>query len=86
MRAGAAERAIGVVLTGMGSDGREGARELVAAGGTIVAEAEASCAVYGMPRSVVEAGLASAVWSVEEIAAALCRLAAAPDAEAEGAR
>jgi len=67
--------ALGVVLTGMGSDGREGARELVAGGGTVVAESEPSCAVYGMPRAVVEAGLASAVWSAEEIAAELSRLA-----------
>jgi len=68
-------RVLGVVLTGMGSDGREGARELVAGGGTVVAESEPSCAVYGMPRAVVEAGLASAVWSAEEIAAELSRLA-----------
>lgn len=68
-------RAVGVVLTGMGSDGREGARELVAAGGTVVVEAESSCAVYGMPRAVVEAGLAAAVWSVDEIAVEISRLA-----------
>ena len=68
-------RAIGVVLTGMGSDGREGAKALVAAGGTVVAEAEESCAVYGMPRAVVEAGFASAVWSASRIAVELRRLA-----------
>ena len=74
-------RAIGIVLTGMGSDGREGAKALVAAGGTVVAESEASCAVYGMPRAVVEAGLASAVWSADEIASELRRLAGAPPEE-----
>ena len=74
-------RALGVVLTGMGSDGREGAKALVAAGGTVVAESEESCAVYGMPRAVVEAGLASAVWSAVEIASELRRLAGAPPAE-----
>lgn len=77
-------RAIGVVLTGMGSDGREGARELFARGAPLVAESESSCAVYGMPRAIVEAGLASAVWSLSEIASELCRLAGEP-AEA-GAR
>jgi two-component system chemotaxis response regulator CheB len=77
--------ALGIVLTGMGTDGREGAREIVAAGGTVVAEAESSCAVYGMPRAVVEAGLAFAVWNVEEIAAELARLAGGGDAAEEGA-
>jgi len=75
-------RAIGVVLTGMGSDGREGARELAARGATLVAESESSCAVYGMPRAIVEAGLANAVWSLDEIAAGLCRLAGEPAEEA----
>jgi two-component system, chemotaxis family, protein-glutamate methylesterase/glutaminase len=75
-------RAIGVILTGMGSDGREGARELAARGATLVAESESSCAVYGMPRAVVEAGFANAVWSLDEIAAGLCRLAGEPPAEA----
>jgi two-component system chemotaxis response regulator CheB len=74
-------RAIGVVLTGMGSDGREGARALAARGATLVAESESSCAVYGMPRAIVEAGLANAVWSVEEIAEELARLAGAPAGE-----
>lgn len=79
-------RAIGVVLTGMGSDGREGARELAARGATLVAEAESSCAVYGMPRAVVEAGLANAVLSIDEIAEELCRLAGEPTAEARPER
>ena len=76
---------LGVVLTGMGADGREGAREIVAAGGTVVAESESSCAVYGMPRAVVEAGLASAAWSAEEIADALSRLAGTAGAAEEAA-
>jgi two-component system chemotaxis response regulator CheB len=78
--------AIGVVLTGMGSDGREGAREMAERGAALVAESEESCAVYGMPRAVVEAGLASAVWSVEEIAAELALLAGESPAEAGGGR
>ena len=53
--------ALGVVLTGMGRDGVEGASRLVACGGSVIAQDEASCAVWGMPRAVLEAGLASAV-------------------------
>lgn len=51
------ERVLGVVMTGMGSDGQQGAAWIKARGGTIFTEAEESCIVYGMPRSVVEAGL-----------------------------
>jgi two-component system chemotaxis response regulator CheB len=50
-------RVLGVVMTGMGSDGCEGAAWIKARGGTVLTEAEQSCVVYGMPRSVVEAGL-----------------------------
>jgi two-component system chemotaxis response regulator CheB len=52
-----AGRVLGIVMTGMGSDGREGAAWIKAKGGSILTEAEESCVVYGMPRSVVEAGL-----------------------------
>ena len=51
------ERVLGVVMTGMGADGREGAAWIKAKGGSILTEAEETCVVYGMPRSVVEAGL-----------------------------
>lgn len=60
--------ALGVILTGMGRDGVEGASRLVACGGSILAQDEASCAVWGMPRAVLEAGLASAVLSPDKIA------------------
>ena len=46
-----------VVMTGMGDDGREGAACIKAKGGVILTEAEESCVIYGMPRTVVEAGL-----------------------------
>jgi two-component system chemotaxis response regulator CheB len=59
--------ALGVVLTGMGRDGVEGASRLVACGGSILAQDEASCAVWGMPRAVLEAGLASAVLPPDKI-------------------
>ena len=53
--------ALGVVLTGMGRDGTEGAAKLVACGGGVIAQDEASCAVWGMPRAVSEAGLVCAI-------------------------
>jgi two-component system chemotaxis response regulator CheB len=60
--------ALGVVLTGMGRDGVEGAGTLVACGGSVIAQDEASCAVWGMPRAVLEAGLVSAVLPPDKIA------------------
>lgn len=62
------DRVLGVVLTGMGRDGAEGAARIVAAGGTIMAQDEASSAVWGMPRAIAEAGLASAVLPPAELA------------------
>jgi two-component system chemotaxis response regulator CheB len=59
---------LGVVLTGMGRDGVEGAERLVACGGSVIAQDEMSCAVWGMPRAVLEAGLACAVLPPEKIA------------------
>jgi len=61
------ERAVGAILTGMGRDGVEGARRLVACGGSVLAQDEASCAVWGMPRAVIEAGLACAVMPPEKM-------------------
>ena len=53
--------ALGVVFSGMGRDGLEGARSLVAAGGSVMVQDEASCAVWGMPRAISEAGLPCAI-------------------------
>ena len=60
--------ALGVVLTGMGRDGVEGAARLVACGGSVIAQDEPTCAVWGMPRAVLEAGLACAVLPPDKIA------------------
>jgi two-component system, chemotaxis family, protein-glutamate methylesterase/glutaminase len=64
-------RTLGVVMTGMGADGREGAAWIKARGGRILTEAEESCVVYGMPRSVVEAGLSDASIILDDMAAAI---------------
>ena len=50
-------RTLAIVMTGMGDDGREGAAWIKAQGGKVITEAEESCIIYGMPRTVVEAGL-----------------------------
>jgi two-component system chemotaxis response regulator CheB len=64
-------RTVGVVLTGMGRDGQDGARAIKARGGTVLAEAEATCVVYGMPRALAEAGLADRLVPLEEMAGAI---------------
>ena len=60
-------RVVGVILTGMGSDGTTGASLVHASGGWVIAEAEESCVVWGMPRSVVEAGAADQVEPLNNI-------------------
>jgi len=64
-------RVLGVVMTGMGSDGREGAAWIKAKGGTILTEAEETCVVYGMPRSIVEAGLSDRSVGLGRMASAI---------------
>ena len=59
--------ALGVVLTGMGKDGLQGASRMVACGGSVLAQDEESSAVWGMPRAILEAGLACAVMSPEKM-------------------
>jgi two-component system, chemotaxis family, protein-glutamate methylesterase/glutaminase len=61
------DRVLAIVLTGMGADGREGAAWVKAKGGSVITEAEESCVVYGMPRSIVEAGLSDHSASLEDI-------------------
>jgi two-component system chemotaxis response regulator CheB len=62
------ERVLGVVMTGMGHDGREGAAWIKAQGGTVLTEAEESCVIYGMPGSVVEAGLSDGSFALSRLA------------------
>jgi len=61
------DKVLAVVLTGMGADGREGARLLKQGGSSIWAQDEASCVIYGMPMAIVKAELADAVYGLDEI-------------------
>lgn len=64
-------RTLGVMLTGMGNDGVEGAQVLRDKGGLLIAQSEASCVVYGMPKAVVDANLANLVLDADDIAQAI---------------
>lgn len=64
-------RVLGLVMTGMGDDGKEGAAWIKAQGGTILTEAESSCIIYGMPRCVVEAGLSDRAVPLHAMAPAI---------------
>ena len=68
-------RSLGVILTGMGHDGREGCRHLRNAGGTILAQDEASSVVWGMPGAVAEAGLADEILPLAKIGAGIAQRA-----------
>lgn len=64
---------LAVILTGMGRDGARGARLVRRAGGTVLAQDEATSIVYGMPRAVVEADLADEVVPLDDMVAAIVR-------------
>jgi len=69
------EKVIGVIMTGMGNDGTLGCRLLKRQGATIIAQNEATCVVFGMPKQPVEEGLAGTVLPLGEIAGQIARLA-----------
>jgi two-component system chemotaxis response regulator CheB len=66
-------KVLGILLTGMGEDGADGMATIRAGGGVTIAESEASCVVYGMPRAAIQRGGAGWVMSLEEIADLLAR-------------
>lgn len=66
-------RTVAVVLTGMGDDGTRGARRVHEVGGAVLTEAESTCVVYGMPRSVFEAHLANEEAPLDQMVAAIVR-------------
>jgi two-component system chemotaxis response regulator CheB len=63
-----------LILTGMGTDGQKGAAEVVAAGGTVIAQDEATSVVWGMPGAVATSGLCSAVLPIREIGPSVRKL------------
>jgi len=65
------DRIVAAVLTGMGSDGLDSCRRLRAAGGRVIAQTQETCTVYGMPKAVVDEGLAHAVLPLDRIAESL---------------
>jgi two-component system chemotaxis response regulator CheB len=65
---------LAVVLTGMGSDGMRGGKEVVAAGGSVIAQDEATSVVWGMPGAAANAGICAAVLPLNQIAPKLIRL------------
>jgi len=65
------DQAVGAILTGMGDDGTLGCKLMKRAGAMILVQDEATCVVYGMPRSVFEAGVADRVAPLENIADSL---------------
>ncbi|MBN1502882.1 chemotaxis response regulator protein-glutamate methylesterase [Candidatus Woesearchaeota archaeon] len=68
------ENTIGIILTGMGSDGTIGSGEIKNYRGTIIAQAEESCVIFGMPKEVIKAGYADEILPIEKIPVALIQL------------
>lgn len=65
---------LSVILTGMGSDGMRGGRDIVAAGGSVIAQDEASSVVWGMPGAAANAGICAAILPLNQIGAKVSRL------------
>lgn len=65
---------LAVILTGMGSDGMRGGKDIVAAGGSVIAQDEASSVVWGMPGAAANAGICSAILPLNQIAPKLVKL------------
>jgi two-component system chemotaxis response regulator CheB len=68
---------LGIMLTGMGDDGKKGSEHLKQAGGLIVAQAPETCAVYGMPRAIIEAGFVAGALTPEQMGNMLKQVAPA---------
>ncbi len=64
-------RALGVVLTGMGSDGAEGVKALKAKGGRVLAQSDRTCVVYGMPKAIVDGGMADEIIDIDDMGDAI---------------
>ena len=68
-------RSMGILLTGMGADGAYGLLEMRKSGSYTVAQDEASCVVFGMPKEAIQRGAATEVLPLDQIAAAIKRVA-----------
>lgn len=77
---------LGVILTGMGADGTRGAGVIKEAGGEIIAQDEESCVVYGMPRSVAEAGYVDRVVPLSRVASAIIEMCRVSPGRAVGVK
>jgi two-component system chemotaxis response regulator CheB len=61
------DRVLGFVLTGIGSDGLDGAKSIIEHGGTVIAQDQASSVVWGMPKAVADGGYATKIMSLDDI-------------------
>ena len=68
-------RSLCLVMTGMGADGLEGVKAVRSRGGWCIAQDQASCAVYGMPRSVIEAGQADEIVTLDDLPSRIAEIA-----------
>ena len=66
--------ALGVLLTGMGSDGARGLKAIKEAGGSTIAEDESTCVVFGMPKAAIEMGCVDEILPLPQIAQAVLRM------------
>jgi two-component system chemotaxis response regulator CheB len=80
----AGRNSMGIILTGMGSDGANGLLEIHSKGASTIAQDEESCVVFGMPREAIRRGAASQVLPLDQIASAMVRLVSVHDREAMG--
>jgi two-component system chemotaxis response regulator CheB len=69
------DRTLGIVMTGMGSDGKNGAAWIKSQGGTVFTESEETCVVFGMPGAIVEAGLSDRIIRLDQMAQAILEVA-----------
>jgi two-component system chemotaxis response regulator CheB len=67
-------KAVGVIMTGMGDDGAQGLCEMKEAGAAMIAQDEASCIVFGMPKEAISRGAVNVVVPLEQIASAALNL------------
>jgi two-component system, chemotaxis family, protein-glutamate methylesterase/glutaminase len=77
----AGRNSVGVILTGMGSDGANGLLEIHRKGASTIAQDEESCVVFGMPREAIRIGAASQVLPLDQIASAMVRLVSTQERE-----